>query len=368
MKINDILSEDVAAAGSNDYQKMQDFVRANQTQGVPPDQQIALALFKELQKQKAQNTQLSAELDAADERIDLATQSNSLQNKELGTHRNELERERQSSKQQQAAIGQLDQQTAARQKASQEQIDGLTSRLEAIKNQPGIGDEAAAKLEKQIQALDQKGVSIDKFQELEQSINQVQQLQQVDDEVVQDLAAQVQDAQETAKELSKTKQDMSTELGKEAAAAQDRIDALTREIEELRTLAAAVEPAITDVIQPKLQQIDTKVKELDGENEDIYNELGQHDLEIRKLSGQGGGGGGAGPGNLGTPPPAPAPEPLPQTGQEQDSEEDARARANAAIVKAQLASLKQPTPSKQPEAIAESRMFKAIKWATGKTK
>jgi DNA repair exonuclease SbcCD ATPase subunit len=213
--------------------------------------------------------------------------------------------------------------------------------------------------------LDQKGVSIDKFQELEQSINQVQQLQQVDDEVVQDLAVQVQDAQETAKELSKTKQDMSTELGKEAAAAQDRIDALTREIEELRTLAAAVEPAITDVIQPKLQQIDTKVKELDGENEDIYNELGQHDLEIRKLSGQGGGGG-AGPGPSGTPPPAPAP--LPQTGQGQDAEEDARARANAAIIKAQLASLKQPTPSKQPEAIAESRLFKAIKWATGKTK
>ena len=101
MKITDILSEDVAAAGSNDYQKMQDFVKANQTQGVPPDQQIALALFKELQKQKAQNTQLSAELDAADERIDLATQSNTLQNKELGMHRGELERERQSSKQQQ---------------------------------------------------------------------------------------------------------------------------------------------------------------------------------------------------------------------------------------------------------------------------
>jgi len=358
MKITDILNETgPGATSTDDYQKMLSFAKANQMPGVPPEQQIALALFKEIQKQRQQNQELGAELNAAEKRIDVATQRSDITGQEVGKHRDELGRERKDIEAQKAGLGKLDQEYSARAQASQEQIDNLTSRLESIKNQPGINKDAADALEKQIQALDKKGVSMDKFQELEQTINRVQRLQHVDDEVVQGLAAQVKDAHNTAKELAKTKQDMSHELDKEAVAAQDKIDELTREIDELRALAATVQPAITDVIQPKLQQIDQKVKELDGENEHIYTELGQHDLEIRKLGGSGGSGTPEEP----EPPVNPAPAPIPGN-PNQDAEDAADAKAKAAIAKAQLNSLK------QPQQVAESKFFKSVAWATGKTK
>jgi hypothetical protein len=84
MKINDILTE--AGDDSSDYQQMQAFVRANRVGGVPADQQVALALFKELKKQRAQNAELGRELSAAEQRIDQAMSSGELSKKELGMH------------------------------------------------------------------------------------------------------------------------------------------------------------------------------------------------------------------------------------------------------------------------------------------
>ena len=91
MKINDILCE--AGDDSGDYQQMLAFTRANRVGGVPDEQQIPLALFKELKKQQQQNQTLGAELDAAEQRIDQATASGELSRQELGMHRTELDRE-----------------------------------------------------------------------------------------------------------------------------------------------------------------------------------------------------------------------------------------------------------------------------------
>ena len=70
MKINDILQE--AGDDSGDYQQMLAFTRANRVGGVPDEQQIPLALFKELKKQQQQNQALSSELSDAEQRINQA--------------------------------------------------------------------------------------------------------------------------------------------------------------------------------------------------------------------------------------------------------------------------------------------------------
>ena len=91
MKAREIFQEN--SVSSSDYQKMLDFVRDNRDSGVPADQQVAVALFKELQKQKRQNQLLGKELSAAEKRIDQATRSGELSTQELGMHRAELDRE-----------------------------------------------------------------------------------------------------------------------------------------------------------------------------------------------------------------------------------------------------------------------------------
>ena len=98
MKISDILTEAVpVSAPSNvgrDYINMLNFVKSSGLENVPPDQQVAVALFKELQKQQKKNTQLGQELSAAERRIDQATASGELYGQELATHQAELDRER----------------------------------------------------------------------------------------------------------------------------------------------------------------------------------------------------------------------------------------------------------------------------------
>ena len=58
MKSHEFIAE---GPESSDYQQMLNFVNNNKTPGVPPDQQVALAMFRELNKQQAQNKQLDAE-------------------------------------------------------------------------------------------------------------------------------------------------------------------------------------------------------------------------------------------------------------------------------------------------------------------
>lgn len=272
---------------SSDYQKMLDFVRDNRDSGVPADQQVAVALFKELQTQKRQNQLLGKELSAAEKRIDQATRSGELSTQELGMHRAELDREIAAGEKQQGVIGQLDQQYAERDQASQEQIQNLTSQLETIKNTPGISKDAADDLEKQIQELDQNSVSSDKLQGLEQTIISIQSLQTVDDSAIKELTAQVKQAQNTAQELEKTKKSMSQDLDQLTRDAFDSVEQMKQDIARLNQLSDTIAPVAAQVqqLQPQVQSIGAKVVELDSESEDVYNELLNHTKLLNQLTG-----------------------------------------------------------------------------------
>jgi chromosome segregation ATPase len=262
MKINEILSEAGPVQPGQDYQKMINFVRSAKLQGVPPDQQVAVALFKELEKQQQQNKALSSELDAAEDRIDVATQRSEMYGKQLKNHQVELDRERQDIDAQKTAMGNIDQQHSKRAKASVQQIQDLTSKLEAIKSKPGIDQNAAAALEQQIAEISKKGVSADKVKELEQSISSVQNMQHVDDTAISELMSKVKDAQAAAQELEKTKQSVSQDLDAATKEALAKVDKVTQEIAQIKRLAGTLEPAINDVIIPKLQNIEPKVEKL----------------------------------------------------------------------------------------------------------
>ena len=278
MKAREIFQEN--SVSSSDYQKMLDFVRDNRDSGVPADQQVAVALFKELQTQKRQNQLLGKELSAAEKRIDQATSSGELSTQELGMHRAELDREIAAGEKQQGVIGQLDQQYSERDRASQAQIQNLTSRLETIKNTPGIGKDAAAALEKQIQDLSQNSVSSDKLQDLEQAVANVQKLQTVDDSAIEQLTAQVKKAQDTAQELEKTKKSMSQDLDRMSKDAVDSVEQMKQDIARLNQLSGVIAP-----VAAQIQSIGTKVAELDSESEDVYNELDKHTKLLNQLTG-----------------------------------------------------------------------------------
>ena len=234
MKANEFVNEDNSDSGA--YQQMLAFTQANRVGGVPDDQQIPLALFKELKKQQQQNQALGAELDAAEQRIDQATQSGELSQRELGMHRGELDRERAAGEKQQAAVGQLGQQYAEREKASGEQIKQLTNQLEMVKNMPGVDAKAAKELEKQIQELGKKSVSLDKLAELESSIAAVQNMQSVDDAEIQDLMAQIEQAQKDSKELEKTKASVGKDAEETAQRALDQIEQIKQELEQFQNI------------------------------------------------------------------------------------------------------------------------------------
>jgi len=338
MKLREVVKEDATA--SNDYQQMQDFVRANRVQGVPPEQQIALALFKELQKQKQQNNRLSSELSDAEKRIDQATQSNELQSQELGMHATELERERKSGEQQKSEVGKLGQAYAEREQASKDQIEELTSKLEAVKSMPGVNKDVAEQLENQIKELAEKGMPADRVQELEQSIAEIQGLQVADDKMIKDLVDQVKDAHNTAAELKKTKEELGGYINQATQTADQQIALMQQQLAYLNQLSNQLNIAVTDVIPGSLENIQAKVDELDGENEMVYDELQKHDALLNQLSG--------------TPAPEPAPAPV--------SNVRALPRPNPPQIAQQL------IRSGDLQSVAESKMFKAIQWATGKTK
>jgi len=265
MKIYDILSE--ASDDSGDYQQMLAFTRANRVGGVPDDQQIPLALFKELKKQQQQNQALGAELDAAEQRIDQATQSGELSQKELGMHRTELDRERAAGDQQKAAVTQLGQQYSERERASGEQIQQLASQLQQVKTMPGVDANAAKELEKKIKELGERSVSVDRLAELESSIAQIQNSSIADDSAIKDLLAQVNDAQKATKELEKTKQTVGRDAEETAKRALDQIEQIKQQLAHFRKVEQAVvelQPKVNNELAPKVDEL---VKARDFENQ-----------------------------------------------------------------------------------------------------
>jgi chromosome segregation ATPase len=256
MRIYDILSE--ASDDSGDYQQMLAFTRANRVGGVPDEQQIPLALFKELKKQQQQNQALGAELDAAEQRIDQATASGELSQKELGMHRTELDRERAAGDQQRVAVGQLGQQYAEREKASSEQIQQLTGQLQQVRNMPGVNQDSVDKLEKQIQDLSKTGIGADKVQELERSIAAIQNAESADDAAIKDLIAQVKDAQAATAELSKTKQTVGKDAEETANRALDQIEQIKQQLARFKEVEQAVvelQPKVNNELAPKVNKL-----------------------------------------------------------------------------------------------------------------
>lgn len=236
MRIYDILRE--ASDDSGDYQQMLAFTRANRVGGVPDEQQIPLALFKELKKQQQQNQALGAELDAAEQRIDQATASGKLSQRELGMHRTELDRERAAGDQQRAAVTQLGQQYTEREKASGEQIQQLTGQLQQVRNMPGVDKKTAEDLEKKIKELSKNSVPVDRLAELESSIAAVQSMQTVDDTAIRDLVAQVKDAQTASKELEKTKKTVSRDAEETARRALDQVEQIKQQLAHFQEVEA----------------------------------------------------------------------------------------------------------------------------------
>ena len=256
MRIYDILSE--ASDDSGDYQQMLAFTRANRVGGVPDEQQIPLALFKELKKQQQQNQALGAELDAAEQRIDQATASGALSRQELGMHRTELDRERAAGDQQKTAVTQLGQQYVEREKASGEQIQQLTGQLQQVRNMPGVNQDSVDKLEKQIQDLSKTGIGADKVQELERSIAAIQNAESADDAAIKDLIAQVKDAQAATAELSKTKQTVGKDAEETANRALGQIEQIKQQLARFKEVEQAVvelQPKVNNELAPKVNKL-----------------------------------------------------------------------------------------------------------------
>lgn len=266
MKVNDIVLNE--AEGTNDYQKMLAFVKANGIQGLPQDQQIALALFRELQRQKQHNDQLDRELDAAEQRIDVATQSGELQQKALGRHQTELDKERSDISQQQAAIGKLDTTYAARDKASKQQLQDLTGKLEAVKSRPGIDPEVAEKLNQQIKEIEKKGVAADQVEELKRSIDNIQQQKTVDLESLNQLEQQLKDAQETAKAVQ-------SKIGD--------VEDYKKEIDSLKAEVDSLENTLNKTITPTLKQQQQQIQQVDQTTKQLYA-LDTKNQAVNKIS------------------------------------------------------------------------------------
>ena len=326
MRYSDLINEDPSA--TNDYQQMMAFVNANRAPGVPPDQQIALAMYKELQKQQALSKNLSAELQAAEKRIDQATQSGELAGQELGKHQAELERERERGEKQRDAVDKIDQAHSAREQASAEQMQQLTSQLEMIKSKPGVSAEAGQALEKQIEELKTKGIDPGKYDSLAQSVAQMQNMQQVDEKTMQDLMVKVDDARAKADELTKTRASVGGEIEQSTAAMQDEIDQLKQQLDQFRK----VEQTVTQNLAPKVDKLVRRQQAVDGiDPQAIANAFRSKEklgAAVNALA----------PRGRRTPPPDPRQMNLP--GVEQ--------------------------PDVQQPGVQESKLLKAIKWATGK--
>jgi len=357
MKIHDILTE--AGDDSGDYQQMLAFTRANRVGGVPDSQQIPLALFKELKKQRQQNQALSSELSDAEKRIDQAIKSGELSRQELGMHRGELERERGAGQAQQAAVTQLGQQYGERERASQQQMDQLTKQLEMVKSMPGVDSKAAQELENKIKELGQKTVGVDRLADLEQTIDAIQNAQSVDDAEIKELMAQIDQAQKSSQEMAKIKQTAGQDAEKLAAAALDQVEQMRQDLERLNQVAGRISTVVGDALPAQIDSLNARLQELDSESEHQYDELLKHDTLLNKLTGQGGGGGGTPvqsepPGKPRPTPPAPSPA------------GDAIANRQQQLNLRDREDLYRSMGVEIPEPVAESKFQNYIRWATGK--
>jgi hypothetical protein len=352
MKINDILNE--ASDDSGDYQQMLAFTRANRVGGVPDDQQIPLALFKELKKQQQQNLALGAELDAAEQRIDQATASGELSQKELGMHRTELDRERAAGDQQKAAVGQLGQQYAQREKASTEQIQQLTSQLDQVRNMPGIDKKAAEDLEKKIKELGEKSVPLDRLAELESTIAQIQTSSIADDDTIKDLVQQVQDAQAA----TDTRVDMVTQMRQDIERLRQVEQGLQNDIDNLTNSYLETDATLWDIESQTIPELEQNI-------DLIKTKVSMDDIPTPAPVGQ----------QSQTPPPPPpqqAPAPVATNPAQEPANEPAnepiwstaarKRAATAALIKS--GHLQGEEPNFQ--VAAESAFKRSIAWATGK--
>ena len=319
MKSHEFIAE---GPESSDYQQMLNFVNNNKTPGVPPEQQVALAMFRELNKQQQQNKQLGAELKAAEQRIDIASQGDELAQAELGKHQSELERERGDIEQQRDKMGKIDQKHSEREKASAEQLQNLTAQLDQIKQKPGVDPNATKELEKQMDALKKNGLDADKYRSLEQQVAKMQNMQQVDDKTMQSLIGQVKDAQAKADELSRTRAAVGGEISQSTDAMQDEIEQLKAQLAHFREVeqtVAALQPMVQDVLAPKVDKLIKKQDIADKVNQIKTTQAFARD-EITRNAGK-----------SALPPQAPA-----------------------------------PNPQMSLPGVAESKLLKAIKWATSK--
>ena len=353
MKSHEFITE---GPESSDYQQMLNFVNNNKTPGVPPEQQVALAMFRELNKQQEQNKQLGAELKAAEQRIDIAAQGGELAQAELGKHQGELERERGDIDKQRDKMGKIDQKNSEREKASAEQLQNLTAQLDQIKQKPGVDPNATKELEKQMDALKKNGLDADKYRGLEQQVAKMQNMQQVDDKTMQSLIGQVKDAQAKAAEIGAAKNELGKQIDTATGNAEEQLAKLRQKLAQLNGVTSAMQSAVVDVIPQQIEKVGAKVQELDGENEMVYNELEKHDALLSRLT-------------RGTPPPEggqPTPQVPPQAPPAAPAPQQQR-RVMAANPGQIAPRMVQSRQWKEPEpTFEESQLLKSIKWATGK--
>jgi uncharacterized coiled-coil DUF342 family protein len=247
-----------------DYQKMLQFVNNQRLSGVPADQQVAVALFKELEKQRAINKHMDSELEAAEELVSSNKKQGDVTSSELTKNRSELEKEK------------------IKQQATKQQLQTLAQQLDQLRSTPDIDPEVTSAIEKQIAELQQKmqdtkgtGIDSNKVAELESAIAKIKQSETVDAEQFKKLQQQFKDAEQaaiSAKDRVGQVKDYTAQIEKLNA----EIDGLTKTISADKKQINDLNVSIASVINPKIQ-------ELDKENEFVYNELEQHDSLITQV-------------------------------------------------------------------------------------
>lgn len=349
MKSHEFVTED--GAGVNDYQQMMNFLSRNKTPGIPPEQQLPLAMFRELQKTQQHNQQLDAELAAAEKRIDVATQGGELAKQQLGKHQNQLDKERGDIEQQRDAMGKIDKQHSEREKASADQLQQLAAQLEQIKQMPGASDSATKALEKQIKELKKNGVDKSKYDEIAASVARMQSMQQVDDRTMKSLIDQVKDAQAKAAELSQTRASVGNEIDQTTAGLQDEIDQLKQQLAHFREVEQTVDdmdktmrviaPRVNQIARAQIQPYAQDTVQMAKSAFDNTNQMSLPGVEA---------------------PPAPTQRQAPPAPRQDMDAQKAMAMAKM-VRKAPQSSLQQ---AQAPQLHEDAKLLKSIKWATGK--
>jgi DNA repair exonuclease SbcCD ATPase subunit len=228
-----------------------------------------------------------------------------------------------------------------------------------------VDKSTAETLQNQIEKLQKEGISQDKFKELQKNIESIQSMQQVDDGVIQDLVAQIKSAESATAKIDQTKQELSQQLDKTTQGALDRVEQMKQDLAKLAQLQTNMQSAVVDVLPQQIERLQSKVGELDSENEDQYNELLKHQQVLDKIAP--GREGGTPQGQPGAPPPPTKPlgkppvsgTPVGNNIARQQEKIDARRLAQAQGINV-------IDFEKEPEPMVESAFRRSIAWATGK--